>query len=84
VRTGRDARRLKSLTITLPRALRPVRITADGRRVAGRVHGRRIALRLHRASHVVLRFGQRVPHGRLVVRGIRASGDTSTVRVRAR
>jgi hypothetical protein len=86
VSKGRDARRLKALQITLPRALRAgerLRITADGHRVRGRVHRRRITLRLHRASHVVLRFGRRTPRGWFAVRGTRVGGATSKVRVKA-
>jgi hypothetical protein len=85
---GRDAKRMRSVTVALPRGLtarRGGRVrTSPHARAAIRRHS--IVLRLHRARRVTLRLGPGVlagrPHGRFAVHVMRTNGRHSTVRPR--
>lgn len=84
---GRDAKKLKSVSVRLPRGVTAhgVRATQDGKRVkrsAIRVHRHTITLRLHRARRATLILARGRPHGRFTVKLTRTNGRHFTVRLR--
>jgi hypothetical protein len=84
IHKGRDAYRLKQVRIRLGKRAIPRSVTADGHRVrAVHTKGRWITVKLHKATHVVVRFRRGTLHGPLLISGTRTGGKHSAVRLKA-